>query len=247
MTTIETIKMNNLISKNDKGEFIVSSLTVAEVFGRPHHNVLRSIDSVNRQLLDIKGEITIDFSKGKGTDGISNTRTAFLNERQFLMVMPFIGGKKALQGQIRLVDEFIRLRTIEQGTSRHIDAIRSLLLLDAPCKWVKLYPDSFYIAIMNLYGHGFDKAKNKPFYCAQITRRWIYDIVLPVSLQIEIDTKKGDERKFQWFNNEGGRETLIRQIAIVQTLAETSDNRADFESRCARKFLGEPLQLTVFK
>lgn len=132
-----------------------------------------------------------------------------------------------------------------QKSNRHIDLIREVLLLDAPSEWVKLYPDSFYQAIMAIYGHDFDSSKNKPMYCAQITRRWVYDIVLPMQLQIEIDCGRGNERKHQWFTKENGRQHLLVQIGKVEMIARLSQSRADFEANCARAFLSAPLQLTV--
>jgi len=237
--------MQTLITQNSDGSLTVSSLVVAELFARPHANVLRSIDSLNKKLLE-NSRVVFDSGVYQDSNG-ENQRLFLLNEEQFLIAMPFIGGKKSLEGQITLVQEFIRLRAEASNKNRHLDAIRSLLLLDAPDTWVKLYPDSFYISVMNLYGHEFCKAKNKPFYCAQITRRWIYDIVLPAELQAEIDTKRGEERKLQWFTKDNGRQTLLVQIAQVEMIARMSESRADFEANCARAFLSAPLQLTVFK
>ena len=237
--------MQDLIVKDVDGNLTVSSLVVAEVFSRPHDAVLKSIDKINAQLVDISDEVQINFVKSKDAAGIRNTRTAFLNERQFLMVLPFIGGKKSLEGQIRLVDEFMRLRKELDSKTTQLDVIRKLLLLDAPTEWVKLYPDSFYQAIMAIYGHDFDKTKNKPLYCAQITRRWIYDIILPEELQNEIDVKRKDERKHSWFSNENGRNALLSQISKVEMVAKMSSSRIDFESNCARVFLSAPLQLTI--
>lgn len=240
--------MKNLIEKDSRGNLTVSSLVVAEVFGRPHSNVLKSLDIVNKQIVDLKDEVAIYFVGGKDIDG-RKTRTAFLTERQFLIAMPFIGGEKSLQGQITLVDEFIRQRSLESNKNRHIDAIRSLLLMDAPTTWVKLFPDTYYTALMELHNQKptIENKSYKPFYCAQITRQWVYNIVLPESLQLEIDTQRGEERKHQWFTKDNGRETLAAQIGKVEMIARMSPTRADFEANCARSFLGAPLQLTVFK
>lgn len=41
-----------------------------------------------------------------------------LDERSFLIAMPFIGGKKSVEGQIALVDEFIRLNKIINDPGR---------------------------------------------------------------------------------------------------------------------------------
>lgn len=140
---------------------------------------------------------------------------------------------------------FIEQEKIANSKNRHIDAIRSLLLLDAPAIWEKLYPDDFFIAIMNLHGHKFNGNSSTPLYCANIIRRWIYDIVLPPELNFEIDTKRGLEKKHTWFNKDGGRSTLLAQISKVEMVARMSQSRVDFEHKCATAFLGEPLQLSV--
>jgi hypothetical protein len=88
--------MQDLILRDSKGELVVTSLTIADVFERNHFDVLSSIDKVNKQLIDITNESQITFVKGKDKEGIRNTRTAYLNERQFLMVMPFVGGENPL-------------------------------------------------------------------------------------------------------------------------------------------------------
>ena len=238
--------MQNLITQNSDGSLTVSSLVVAELFNRRHGDVLRSIDRVNAQLSDIKNKSKIDFVIGKDFDG-RKTRTALLTEEQFLIAMPFIGGEKSFEGQVLLVQEFIRLRSEANVKNRHLDAIRSLLLLDAPLAWEKLYPDSFFIAIMNLYGHKFISNRSTPMYCANVIRHWVYDIVLPDELNREIDSKRGLEKKHTWFTKDNGRETLAAQIGKVEMIARMSESRADFEANCARAFLSAPLQLTVFK
>ena len=223
-------------------ELTTTSLVIAELFGRPHKNVLQSLDKISNEIngLVFKPDIFIDKNG-------EERRMLILTERQFLISMPFIGGNKSLEGQIRLVDEFIRLRSEQNNKNRHIDAIRSLLLLDAPETWEKLYPDDFFVAVMNLHGHKFNGNSSTPLYCANIIRRWVYDIVLPPELNFEIDIKRGLEKKHQWFSKDGGRSTLLAQISKVEMVARMSQSRVDFEHNCATAFLGEPLQLSVFK
>jgi len=157
-----------------------------------------------------------------------------------------IGMMSATQKGKEIRDYFIQCEKIAVGQNAHLESIRQFLLLDAPSEWVKLYPDSYYIALMRLYNQEFDKTKNKPMYCANITRRWVYDIVLPAQLQIEIDSERGLERKHQWFTKENGRNYLLAQISKVEMVAKMSESRVDFESNCARLFLSAPLQLTTF-
>lgn len=76
---------------------------------------------------------------------------------------------------------------------------------------------------------------------------WVYDIVLPASLQVEIDNERLNEKKHQWFNHENGRQTLLVKIGKVEMIARLAENRIDFESKCARSFLDAPLQLNITK
>jgi phage regulator Rha-like protein len=93
-----------------------TSLIVASEFNRPHKHVLRSLDSLSSRL-NIGPRDYID-SRGK------TQRMYVLDERQFLIAMPFIGGEKSLDGQIRLVDEFQRMKALLSDPGRQ-DAIQS--------------------------------------------------------------------------------------------------------------------------
>lgn len=233
--------MKDLIIRDSKGELTVTSLTIAEVFGRPHDAVLKSIDKVNKQLVEFNGEVQINFLKGKAENGISNTRTAYLTERQFLMVLPFIGGDKALQGQIRLVDEFMRLR----AATKTLEQQRRELLLDAPDAWIKLFDETFYIAIMLLHNDTFTTNAKTPIYCANITYRHIYSVVLGHELLRELKAKQHSEKLHTWFRD-GGRLELAKQIERVTMIARMCVNRSEFEEKCAVMFHGKPLQLKTF-
>jgi len=90
-----------------------TSLVIAELFNRPHKHVLRSLDSLSSRL-NIGPRDYVD-SRGK------TQRMYVLDERQFLIAMPFIGGEKSLDGQIRLVDEFLRLQNILSEPGRKDD------------------------------------------------------------------------------------------------------------------------------
>lgn len=100
--------MNNLvIVDNATGELTVSSLVVAEEFGREHKNVLAAI----RKLVGNHTLNQLDFKPITFLDKRGRQQPAFeLTERGFLIAMPFIGGSKAEQGQVRLVDAFLTMR-----------------------------------------------------------------------------------------------------------------------------------------
>jgi len=98
--------MKHLI-KIVKGEPVVNTDVVAAEFGREHFRVMGSIDS-----LIASGHLgASDF---RASSYISKQKKEIacyeLTERGFLIAMPFIGGDKARDGQVRLVDSFISYR-----------------------------------------------------------------------------------------------------------------------------------------
>ncbi|MGZ8921895.1 MAG: Rha family transcriptional regulator [Methylosarcina sp.] len=92
-----------------------TSLVISEQFGRSHKNVLRSLDKLVSRLKFVPRDY-ID-SRGK------LQRIYELDERSFLIAMPFIGGKKSVEGQIALVDEFIRLKKIISEPGRKTELV----------------------------------------------------------------------------------------------------------------------------
>lgn len=87
-----------------------TSLIIAELFGKPHGNVLRALDKLKDQIiLD-----SISYS-----DSYNRSQKAYrLDERSFLIAMPFIGGTKAREGQVALVDEFLRIQKLQSDPQR---------------------------------------------------------------------------------------------------------------------------------
>ncbi len=81
-------------------------------------------------------------------------------------------------------------------------------------------------------------------YCANITSRHIYSVILGHELLRELKAKKESEKLHSWFKN-GGRLELTKQIERVAMIAKMSANRSDFEENCAVMFHGKPLQLKV--
>ncbi|WP_322073544.1 Rha family transcriptional regulator [Burkholderia cepacia] len=89
------------------GAAVTDSLTISREFGRAHKNVLASIDA-----LVSGGTINgLDFKPVEYRDAKGELRRAIeLTERGALIAMPFIGGARSREGQVRLVDAFMRLR-----------------------------------------------------------------------------------------------------------------------------------------
>ena len=89
------------------GKPVTDSLAIAQEFGRPHKNVLQSLDG-----LIADGTINrLEFKPVKFTDAKGEQRRMIeLTERGALIAMPFIGGKNSRAGQVRLVHAFMAMR-----------------------------------------------------------------------------------------------------------------------------------------
>ncbi|MER2625054.1 MAG: Rha family transcriptional regulator [Accumulibacter sp.] len=84
-----------------------TSVLIADLFGRPHKNVLQSLDG-----LIADGTIDrLDFKPISYFDEMNREQRAYqLSELAALISMPFIGGKKSREGQRILVDAFLAAR-----------------------------------------------------------------------------------------------------------------------------------------
>jgi Rha family phage regulatory protein len=97
----KNVASDNLVEIRN-GNPMVSSLKVAEIFGRKHSAVMRSIRTV---LVEQLGEC-VAASTYKDTQG-KDRSMYWLDEREALVIMPFLGGKNAMQGQVKLVDAYL--------------------------------------------------------------------------------------------------------------------------------------------
>lgn len=98
--------MKHLI-KIANGQPVVSSKVVAEEFGREHKNLMQNL----RSLIESGHLGELDFKPSSYIDKQNKNQPCYeLTERGFLIAMPFIGGDKARDGQVRLVDSFITYR-----------------------------------------------------------------------------------------------------------------------------------------
>lgn len=117
-----------IVARRADGELTVDSLTIAREFDRNHKDVLRALDSLIADgTLNGRNFAPVEYADAKG----EQRRMIELTERGALIAMPFIGGRRARDGQVRLVDAFMRLR--EQATRaapldlNNPDTLRTLL------------------------------------------------------------------------------------------------------------------------
>lgn len=102
------------------GRPMVSSLVIAELFDRRHDHVLRSIRTivVDQLNLPIHEEI---YRDPRGRD----QPVYWLDERAALIVMPYLGGRQALDGQTKLVDAYLAYHhAAERRNDREWKAVR---------------------------------------------------------------------------------------------------------------------------
>ncbi|MEX0396977.1 Rha family transcriptional regulator, partial [Providencia rettgeri] len=98
--------MKQLIKKSGNQPVVTTNI-ISNEFGRRHDNVLQSI----RSLIESGHLGALDFKETFYIDKSSREKPCYeLTERGFLIAMPFIGGEKARDGQVRLVDSFIQFR-----------------------------------------------------------------------------------------------------------------------------------------
>jgi len=242
--------MNELVEMINK-EPRVSTFNLWKGFGYGEHRALKRLITDNKKMFETFGILRTEMQKIETTRLRGRPDKGFLlNERQAMLLIATVRPcEEANKFKVILIKEFFRFRdelAKLNAPSAHIAEIRKILLLFAPSEWVKLFPDEFYTAIMKLYGQDFIGNNHTPPYCGAITKRWIYDRVLPPELNQEIDLKIRNERKHQWFTEQNGRATLGAQINQVTGIARMSRDRKQFEENCAIAFEGAPLQLSVF-
>ncbi|WP_340619326.1 Rha family transcriptional regulator [Xenorhabdus siamensis] len=96
-----------LLVKKSNGQPVVTTDVIANEFGRDHKNVLQSV----RGLIESSHLGELDFKPSSYISKQNKELPCYeLTERGFLIAMPFIGGEKARDGQVRLVDSFIKFR-----------------------------------------------------------------------------------------------------------------------------------------
>lgn len=111
--------VNTSIVHTFKGESFTDSLIIAQEFGRAHKNVLQSLDDLAKD--GTIGRLEFKPSSYLNAQG-KQQRKIELSEKAALIAMPFIGGKKAKQGQVILVNSFMAMRAEAAGQAPWIES-----------------------------------------------------------------------------------------------------------------------------
>lgn len=89
------------------GALFVETPHLSTLFDRPHRNIMRDVERlIAGGAIDALNPERISY-----LDSMGRAQEAYrLSERDALVLMPFIGGKRSMEGQARLVDEFLYVR-----------------------------------------------------------------------------------------------------------------------------------------
>lgn len=107
-----------------------------------------------------------------------------------------------------------------------------LLLRDSAATWELRFKPSYYEALARITrttytGH----ANGTPAWYGAITDKWVYACLLPDEVRAELKLRRIESQKMHQWLTEGGQDLLDKQIALVQSMANTSADMRDFEAR----------------
>ena len=146
-----------------------------------------------------------------------------LKNKEYALVADVLIRSFARVGIIALIDE----ATGYQRDRSH-DALRLLLskyIAEGLQKWIKTFPDSFFVELDSLYDNAPTTSRNRPQYYGGFINKYIYNPIENGYLKSKLDemniTDEGKRkaRFHQWLSNDG-RNILIHQIGRVQALME---------------------------
>ena len=142
-------------------------------------------------------------------------------------------------------DQIDNLIRTNQAPTSFQDMMR-LMLLPKATVWEKRFPDSFYKALAKVTGTKFNShIGGTPAIFGDLTNKWIYGVIMPKDVLTELRANKRDgEKMHQWLTN-GGEKLLADQINKVEAIANSSNDYADFISRCFQAFSAAKGQLRL--
>lgn len=106
--------MNDIILENRNGKILVSSLDVAEKFGKRHDSILRDIDNLISDSTKVWSEMFIESSYKNERGKIY--RCFDMNRDAFSLLCMGFNGKKALEWKLKYIDAFNKMEeTLKSG------------------------------------------------------------------------------------------------------------------------------------
>jgi hypothetical protein len=141
-------------------------------------------------------------------------------------------------GIASLVDE----ATGYQYDRKH-DALRLLLtkyIEEGLQKWLKTFPDGFFLELDKLYGNDKTTSQKRPQYYGKFINKYVYDPIENGFVKNKLNELNIDElgkrkaRFHQWLTDEG-RTILVHQIGRVQGLMEDCSTIVSFKTKAAKR------------
>lgn len=107
-----------------------------------------------------------------------------------------------------------------------------LLLRDGAAMWERRFNPRYYEALARITrttytGH----ASGTPALYGAITDKWVYACLLPDDVHAELKLRRKASQKMHQWLTDGGQALLDKQIALVESIANTSADVRDFEAR----------------
>lgn len=156
-----------------------------------------------------------------------------LKNKDYAMVADVLIRSFARVGIIALVDEATGYQ-LDRGH----DALRLLLskyIAEGLQKWLKTFPDSFFIELDKLYDNAPTNSRNRPQYYGGFINKYIYNPIENGYVKNKLDelniTDEGKRRaRFHQWLSDDGRNILIHQIGRVQGLMEMCNDIDTFKN-----------------
>lgn len=234
--------MSNITLIHNDGEARVDSRMVAEHLGVAHKSTYQLLTNY---ACDFKELGLLPFQmesvKKEGGRGSKLQKYALLNEDQAYLLLAYSKNtRKVRQLKLSLVKAFKAAR--EQAA---IDSMLNMVLLPEAASWEKRFGDSYYLALAKVTGTRYSgHVRGTPAIFGRITEQWVYSVIMPGEVVREMRTRRDRSQKLHQWLNEGGLSLLDRQIDRVTSIAMSSVDYADFQSRCTQAF-GLPGQLRL--
>jgi hypothetical protein len=176
-------------------------------------------------------------------DGVLHESQKHLVKRADIIVNAF-----AKTGVIAVIDEATGYQTY-----RKKDALRLIVeayIIEEARKWMKEFPDEFFIELDRIYNNPTTTPQKRPKYYGTFINKHIYEpiesgIVLEELNRLNPADKKGARRKrlHQFLNEDIGIRVLRNRIGKITALLQISPNKRKFDSNFNRM---ESKQIQLF-
>ena len=114
-------------------------------------------------------------------------------------------------------------------------------LLEMPAEWRRMFPDSFFIAVLAVWGLDYIKAKT-PAFVGKVINWAVYDTFiagLPAELKERRKIYGNGREKLHQFINAEAKAHFERHIATIETIAKISPGRPEeFKEHIQRVYCG---------